>query len=186
MRINKSATLLAALFVAASLSTVSPASAASLAVADVPGDVLRIVEVGTDAMGADSVANRNREFVRFQNVSGAPVDVAGVLVEDNWAHSKTLADVAHSCNTYKIVDLPSNPTTMVAPGEVVTVFNGIRWGGNYKVGSEYRLYANSDPDCGTNGQFFNNDNDAVYVTKGDGTVQSSWSWEHNGGYAFKP
>ncbi|MFI9551954.1 hypothetical protein [Nonomuraea endophytica] len=60
-----------------------------------PGDVLRIVEVCTDAMGAVSVANGNREFVCFQNVSGAPVDVAGVLVEDNWAQTLALVEGDH-------------------------------------------------------------------------------------------
>lgn len=182
MRISKSASLLAAIVAALALFGV-PASATS---ADVPGDVLRIVEVGTDAMGADSYANRNREFVKFQNVSAAAVDVAGVLVEDNWAHARTVAGDAHTCNTYKIVDLPSNASTMVAPGEFVTVFNGSRWGGNRKVGSEYQLFANSDTDCGTFGQFFNNNNDAAHVTKADGTVLSSYSWDLNGGYTFKP
>lgn len=178
---RKSAVILSALFVAlAAFGFSAPASA------DVPGDVLRIVEVGTDAMGADNYANRNREFVKFQNVSGGPVDVAGVLVEDNWAHAKTVAGDAHTCNTYKIVDLPGNATTMVAPNEYVTVFNGSRWGGNRKVGSEYQLFANSDPDCGTAGQFYNNNNDAAHVTKANGDVLSSFSWDHNGGYAFKP
>ncbi|WP_433520157.1 hypothetical protein ACQP2T_63500 (plasmid) [Nonomuraea sp. CA-143628] len=183
MRISKSASLLAAVFVALALFGV-PASAVS---AVAPGDVLRIVEVGTDAMGADSYANRNREFVKFQNVSSAPVDVAGVLVEDNWAHSRTVAGDAHTCNTYKIVDLPSNATTMVQPGEYVTVFNGSRWGGNRKVGAEYQLFANSDTDCGTFGQFYNNDADTAWVTKANGTdVYSSKSWDWNGGYTVKP
>lgn len=184
MRISKSASLFAGVLIAASLST-SPASAATAV--DVPGDVLRIVEVGTDAMGADSYANRNREFVKFQNVSSAAADVANVLVEDNWARARTVAGDAHSCNTYKIVDLPSNATTMVQPNEYVTVFNGSRWGGNRKVnGNEYQLFANSDADCGTAGQFYNNNNDTANVTKADGTVLSSYSWDLNGGYTFKP
>ncbi|MFG1683481.1 hypothetical protein ACGFNP_25155 [Nonomuraea sp. NPDC049269] len=184
MRISKSASLFAGVLIAASLST-SPASAVTTV--DVPGDVLRIVEVGTDAMGADSYANRNREFVKFQNVSNAPVDVAGVLVEDNWAHARTVGGDAHTCNTYKIVDLPSNATTMVQPNEYVTVFNGSRWGGNRKVGSEYQLFANSDTDCGTFGQFYNNDADTAWVTKANGAdVYSSKSWDWNGGYTVKP
>ncbi|NUP23998.1 MAG: hypothetical protein HOZ81_49685 [Streptomyces sp.] len=176
----KSAIVLSAAALAAGLVGAVPASA------DVPGDVLRIVEVGTDAMGADTYANRNREFVKVQNVSTAAVDVAGVLVEDNWAHAKTVAGDAHSCNTYKIVDLPGSPTTMLAPGEYVTVYNGTRWGGNRKVGNEYQLFANSDADCGTAGQFYNNDADTAWVTKSSGDAYSSKSWDWNGGYTVKP
>ncbi|WP_170223821.1 lamin tail domain-containing protein [Nonomuraea turkmeniaca] len=182
MRLNKSAILFVGVVIAASMTT-GPATAS----ADVPGDVLRIVEVGTDAMGADSYANRNREFVKFQNVSDGPIDVANVLVEDNWAHAKTVKGDAHTCNTYKIVDLPDNGTTVIAKGEYVTVFNGSRLGGDRKInGSEYQLFADSDTDCGTAGQFFNNNNDTAWVTKANGDVLSSYSWDHNGGYVFKP
>ncbi|MGW5259613.1 hypothetical protein ACWEQG_01480 [Microbispora sp. NPDC004025] len=160
---------------------VAPASTADAAPAPVTGD-LRIVRVGTDAMGADSFANRNREYVTFQNVSGHPVNVAGVLVEDNWAHGRTLAHRPHTCNTYKITDLPDNSTTEIANGEYVTVFNGTRVGGDYKAGAEYRLYANSDTDCGTFGQFYNNDADTAWVTKADGGELANKSWDWNGGY----
>lgn len=155
--------------------------------ADVTGNVLQIVEVGTDAMGADSFANRNREFVTFKNVSGSSVDIAGVLVEDNWAHARTVAGDSHTCNTYKITDLPDNAGTMLAPGESVTVFNGVRWGGGRKVGSVYQLFANSDVDCGTFGQFFNNDADTAWVTRNGptGEVLSSKSWDWNGGYFIR-
>jgi hypothetical protein len=183
MRISKSATLLSAVFLAAAVGVAGAVPAS----ADIPGNVLRIVEVGTDAMGADTYANRNREFVRFQNVSGNPVDVAGVLVEDNWAHAKTRANATHTCNTYKVVDLPDNATTTIQPNEYVTVFNGSRWGGDRKVnGNEYQLFANSDADCGTGGHFLNNNNDTVWVTNADGRPYSTFSWDHNGGYTFKP
>lgn len=187
MRLNKSAILLSAFVAALALFGV-PASATSVAVPD--GDDLKIVAVGTDAMGADSFSNRNREFVKFQNVSGGDLDMAGVLVEDNWAHARTLAHDDHTCNTYKIVDLPDNATTTIANGEYVTVFNGSRWGGNRKLVNgatvEYQLFANSDRDCGTEGQYFNNNNDAVYVSTATGVVLVTWAWDHNGGYVFKP
>jgi hypothetical protein len=183
----KSAILLSAFFAALALSGV-PASASAAAPPD--SDDLAIVEVGTDAMGADSYSNRNREFVKFRNVSSASVDVKDVLIEDNWAHAKTKAEAAHTCNTHKIVDLPDNTGTEIAPGEYVTVFNGSRWGGNRKLVSgsvvEYQLFANSDRDCGTEGQYFNNNNDAVYVTTAKGVVLATFAWDHNGGYTFKP
>lgn len=150
----------------------------STASAAAPGDTLKIVRVGTDAMGADTYANRNREFVTFKNVSGADFDVADVLVEDSWSRGNSHP---HTCNTYKITDLPGIGTnTVLHPNEYVTVFNGERAGGDYKVGAEYRLYANSDTDCGTSGQFFNNDADTAWVTKGAVTDSKSWDW--NGGY----
>ncbi|MET8985810.1 hypothetical protein ABZW49_10215 [Nonomuraea wenchangensis] len=176
----------AALLSAAALTAALGVAGAAPASADIPGNVLRIVEVGTDAMGADNYGNRNREFVRFQNVSGNPVDVAGVVVEDNWAHAKTRAGAAHTCNTYKIASLPGG-TMMLGKDEYVTVFNGSRWGGDRKVnGNEYQLFANSDADCGTAGHFLNNNNDTVWVTNADGRPYSTFSWDHNGGYAFKP
>lgn len=177
MRTTKFLAVLAAVALALGLGSISsPASA------DVPGTVLKIVEVGTDAMGADSRANLNREFVKFQNISNASVDVAGVLVEDNWGHAKTVKGESHTCNTYKITDLPGSATTMVAPGEFVTVFNGSRWGGDRKVDSEYQLFAKSDTDCGTFGHFYNNDADTAWVTKADGDAYSSKSWDWAGGY----
>lgn len=158
-------------------------SAASAAVTPAPaaGD-LKITRVGTDAMGSDSFANRNREFVTFKNVSGHAVDVANVLVEDNWAHGRTVAHRAHTCNTYKLTDLPDNASTEIAAGETVTVFNGTRIGGDFKAGGEYRLYANSDTDCGTFGQFYDNNADTAWVTLADGTELAKKSWDWNGGY----
>ncbi|MEU4577459.1 hypothetical protein [Nonomuraea sp. NPDC023979] len=174
---------LAAFALAFSGLAASPASAATSAAAVAPdSDDLRIVRVGTDAMGADSYSNRNREYVTFKNVSDHAVDIANVLVEDNWAHGRTLANRSHSCNTYKITDLPDNSTTELAAGEYVTVFNGVRAGGDHKAGSEYRLYADSDVDCGTAGQFYNNDADTAWVTTAAGVELAKKSWDWNGGY----
>jgi hypothetical protein len=187
MRINKSLILVTTFATAAVMAGVPSSATAASTAADVPGTVLKIVEVGTDAMGVDTYANRNREFVKFQNVSGGSIDVANVLVEDNWAHAKTVAGDSHSCNTYKVTNLPDNATTTIANGEFVTVFNGRRWGGDRKVnGNEYQLFANSDPDCGTAGQFYNNDADTAWVSKANGDVYSSKSWDWNGGYTVKP
>lgn len=169
---------------ALALSVLAP-SATATATAAVPpaADKLRVVKVGTDAMGSDTFTNRNREYVTFKNVSDGPLDIANVVVEDNWAHNRTLMSgpSTHTCNTYKITDLPDNPTTDIAMNETVTVFNGA--GTNVKVGTEYRLFANSDTDCGTLGHFYNNDNDTVWVTSADGaTTYGSKSWDWGGGY----
>ena len=169
---------------ALALSVLAPAATATATAAVPPtAGQLRVVKVGTDAMGSDTFTNRNREYVTFKNVSGVTLDIANVVVEDNWAHNRTLAPgvPTHTCNTYKITNLPDNPTTDIANGEYVTVFNG--YGTDVKVGTEYRLFANSDTDCGTLGHFYNNDNDTVWVTSADGVTEyGKKSWDWGGGY----
>ncbi|MEV0616083.1 hypothetical protein AB0I81_22410 [Nonomuraea sp. NPDC050404] len=153
------------------------ASAVPASAAAPDNNDLKIVQVGTDAMGADSFSNRNREFVKFENVSSADLDIANVIVEDNWARTNS----SHTCNTYKITDLPGNDTTVIAAGATVTVYNGSRWGGDRRDGNAYHLYAKSDVDCGTFGHFFNNDADTAWVVHGN-TVLAKKSWDWNGGY----
>jgi hypothetical protein len=145
------------------------------------GNDLQIVRVGTDAMGADSYRNRNREFVTFKNVSGEPLDIAGVVIEDDWGHART----DNTCNRYEITKLPGNDTTVIAPGATVTVYNGSRWGGDRRYGDAYHLYANSDTDCGTFGHFYNNGADTVWITHGS-TELAKWGWNWHGGYSFTP
>ncbi|TYB69758.1 lamin tail domain-containing protein [Nonomuraea sp. PA05] len=177
MRLNKSALLFAAVVAAAGLAG-SPASASSSAL-DLPVGALTIVEVGTDAMGSDTFANRNREFVTFKVTGGGPVDIDGLVVQDNWSKNN---GSPHTCNKYVITGLPGQGSAaLLAAGETVTVYNGSRWGGNYKDGSAYRLYAKSDVDCGASGHFLNNDADSVWLTSG-ATQVASKSWDWNGGY----
>lgn len=165
------------------IASATSASAAAIPVTTVGQLQIPNNGVGTDAMGTDARVNLNRESVTFKNVTGADLDIAGVLVEDNWAHAKTLAADPHSCNTYKITDLPGSGTnTILAPGESVTVFNGSRWGGDRKVGNAYHLYARSDADCGTAGHFYNNDADTAWVTTSLGVELAKKSWDWNGGY----
>ncbi|MFF0864141.1 hypothetical protein ACFYUV_20450 [Nonomuraea sp. NPDC003560] len=177
MRITKSAIVLSTAALAAGLVGAIPASA------DVPIGALQIVEVGTDAMGSDTFANRNREFVTFKSNSRLPVDITGLVVQDNWSHGNS---GPHTCNKYVINALPGQASgAVLGVGETVTVFNGARVGGNYKTASgEYRLFADSDVDCGTAGHVFNNDADTVWLTSGVTDVHSK-SWDWNGGYTVK-
>lgn len=170
---------------AAALVLPTPSAATSLMVGSV-----KILRVGTDAMGSDTFDNRNREFVRLQ-VTGAPgdvYDVANVKIEDNWAH---FSGSPSSCNTYTISTLPDSsdadalPDSTVLPvGTVVTVFNGSHSSGDHWTASEgYKLFANSDTNCGTYGHFLNNDADRVWVTKGP-AVKDDESWDWGGGYSI--
>lgn len=183
MLAKKTAALTFATALALSVLAPSATATTTTSVASAPtANQLKVTKVGTDAMGSDTFTNRNREYVTFKNVSDGPLDIANVVVEDNWAHNRTLMSgpSTHTCNTYKITDLPDNPTTDIAMNETVTVFNGA--GTNVKVGTEYRLFANSDTDCGTLGHFYNNDNDTAWVTKVDGTPITKRSWDWGGGY----
>lgn len=163
-----------------------------------PPSGLEITRVGTDAMGADTFDNRNREFVRFKNDSAVAVDLTNVYTEDNWSHGNVFA---HTCNKYKFsgVGLPDGPDGDDTPdgftlqaGMFVTVYNGSRDAGNYYDSAStpptYKMYANSDTDCGTFGHYFNNNNDRVwlmYDATGDGVPPANLSfrdWDWNGGY----
>ena len=186
MLAKKTAALTFATALALSVLAPSATATTTTSVASAPtANQLKVTKVGTDAMGSDTFTNRNREYVTFKNVSDGPLDIANVVVEDNWAHNRTLMSgpSTHTCNTYKITDLPgTGVNTEILVGEYVTVFNGS--GDNVKVnGNEYRLFANSDTDCGTLGHFYNNDNDTVWVTSADGaTTYGSKSWDWGGGY----
>lgn len=148
--------------------------------------VLKIVEVGTDQMGADTVSGRNREFVTFE-ITGDTVDLSGVYVEDNWSRFNTND---HECNRYIIGTFPSQGNAIANKGSKVTVYNGIRFGGNHRVlindgAYHYHLFANSNPKCGLNGQFYNNNGDTFWIRKlGEGGWEAKFTYEWNGGYTI--
>jgi hypothetical protein len=145
---------------------------------------IKIVEVGTDQMGADTVSGRNREFVTFE-ITGDTVDLSGVYVEDNWSRFNTNE---HDCNRYIVGTLPSQGNALVGKGSKVTVYNGVRFGGNYRQpinggAYHYHLFADSDPKCGLNGQFYNNNGDTFWIRK-PGGWEASFTYEWNGGYTI--
>lgn len=139
-----------------------------------PVGPLKIVRVGTDAMGTDTFANRNREYVMVYNTDPNPVDIAGLVVEDNWAHNNSFPS---TCNTYKVMPAVMGGTVMLGSHSYVTVYNGA--GVNVTTGN-MKFYADSNENCGTAGQFFNNEADTVWVTNGTWVDSKSWDW--NGGY----
>ncbi|MEV0231606.1 hypothetical protein [Nonomuraea sp. NPDC050786] len=81
MRLNKSAILSLAVVGALGVTGLS-ASAAS---ADVDG--LSITQVGYNAYGADTVWNRNQEFVDVKNDGATAVNVKDLVVTDQWGKS---------------------------------------------------------------------------------------------------
>lgn len=66
--------------VLASVATARSASAVAV------GDV-RVTSYGTNAPGVDTPANRNSEFVRFKNTTGAALDIEGWVLHDTYQTS---------------------------------------------------------------------------------------------------
>ncbi|MEU7861218.1 hypothetical protein [Nonomuraea sp. NPDC049141] len=151
MRISKSACLLAAVFIAASLPA-GPASAASSA--DLPS--LEIGAIGYNAYGADTAANRNAEYVDVKNVSAAPVNVAGLLVQDSWARGNNRTE---RCNTFTLAAgaLPvveGGTADMLPAGDTLRVSMGA---GTPSVrDGVHRVYRDMPTRCGYNGHIFSN------------------------------
>lgn len=150
-----------------------PAHAVPAAAADVPG--LSIGVIGYNALGADTMANRNAEFIDIANTSGAPVNVKGLRVTDSWAYGKPAADVG-KCNNYTVESLPGITIPSGGPdegklllpaGHVIRVYAGA---GEPRVfGPGLRWHAvYMDHTCGYNGHFLNNNKpwDTVWITLG--------------------
>ncbi|MBB2914885.1 putative transglutaminase-like cysteine proteinase [Streptosporangium becharense] len=56
---------------------------------------MRITKVNYNAVGTDTMANRNAEVVRIENKSTDPVDLTdGWKLRDKWGHTYTFADAA--------------------------------------------------------------------------------------------
>lgn len=179
MRIPKSLTLIAAAVVA--LGVTGPASATMSA--DVPG--LAITQVGYNAYGADTVWNRNQEFVDVKNTGAVDVNVAGLVVADQWAKSH-VGDNDRNCNTLKVTALPGVVTgvdgsIMLAAGHTVRVYSG-RGVPAVPASSVHSLFMNSR--CGYNGHIWGNGGDTAWITLG--AVSESFPFDFDNGYTVKP
>jgi hypothetical protein len=105
-------------------------SASAVAVGDV-----RVIAYGMNAPGTDTDANRNAEFVRFKNTTGAALDIEGWVLHDtyqtaggDWGNRYTFkGSVLPTGSPFK-VDHDTNPATpdhFVMPiGADVYVYNG--------------------------------------------------------------
>lgn len=187
MRISKSAVLLAAVLIAASL-TGAPASASSATAAI---DTLDIGTIGYNAYGADTAANRNAEYVDVKNVSAAPVNVAGLLVQDAWARGNNRVE---RCNTFKLAAgaLPvvaGGTADMLPAGDTLRVYMGA---GTPSVrDGVHRVYRDMPTRCGYTGHVLNNGAgsnrwapwETVWVTLGEASESKSYNFSF--GYYVK-
>jgi len=114
----------------ASLVSLSGASASAASVGDV-----EFVAVGTNAPGKDTNANRNAEFVRLKNATGAALDIEGWVLHDSyqnsagdWGNRYTFKGTALPAGSPFRVDHDSDASTpdhFVMPvGSDLYVYNG--------------------------------------------------------------
>ena len=176
---RKSASLLAAFCVAlAVFGFAAPASA------DVPS--LSITQVGYNAYGADTIFNRNQEFVDVKNVGDASVNVAGLVVADQWAKSHE-GDNDRNCNTLKVTSLPgvvtgADSSVMLPAGHTVRVYSGRGVPAVSAGGSVHTLFMNSH--CGYHGHIWGNGGDTAWITLGANA--ESFAYDFDNGYTVKP
>ena len=98
------------------------------------GDV-KIMSYGTNAVGTDTSANRNAEFVRLRNTTAGPIDVEGWILHDtyqtgggDWGNRYTFRGSQLPAGSPFKVDHDSDPATadhfVMPTGSEVYVYNG--------------------------------------------------------------
>lgn len=134
----------------------------------IAGSDLRINKLGTDAMGADSFANRNREFIDIKNVGAAAINIANYRTEDAWAFGD---NSLNSCNTFKVKT--SNVDASMVSGTEVNLQSGhtlrVHTGAGTPAagpGNFHFVYMNSPVACGANGHYITNGADDLYFRDG--------------------
>jgi hypothetical protein len=164
------------------LALASPASAA--ASADIAG--LEIGQIGYNAYGADQPWNRNQEFVDVKNVSGGPVDVKGLKLEDAWAHGR--GSGAGQCNNYTITAVPgvveADGKLLLAAGHTLRVYVGSGTAAVFGDGQMHAVYMDHNTGCGFHGHFLNNSAqrdkgapwETVWITLGGSSESKSYNF----------
>ena len=155
-------------------------SASAVAVAPEPAPAVKIVEFGTNAPGADNSGNRNREYVKIQNTTGAPLNVEGWAIHDGYQNAA--GDFSNGY-TLRGVNLPAGspfrgagadstvPTDdqfVIPTGGTVTVYNGERFGGRWMWSDATRLVIYRDFK-----HVYNNGGDKITVANGDTSITSA-------------
>lgn len=182
MRLNKSAVLLSAAVLAVGLTGAASATAS----ADVAG--LSIAQVGYNAYGSDTVWNRNQEFIDVKNdgSTSGPVDVAGLVIADQWGKSHAgPGDNPGGCNTVKVTALQGIATggtgsVMLPVGDIIRVYSGRGTAGVSD--NVHTLFLNSR--CGYHGHIWGNGGDTAWITLGGNS--ESFPFDFDNGYTVKP
>jgi hypothetical protein len=144
-------------------------------------------------MGADTAANRYREYILIKNDTEAPVNVKDWSTQDSWANTTNGDDVvAGDCNTavftaarLRFLDADNSAVEGVQPGlwlpagETITVYSG---GSTDTVNDENHFMSLNRESCGLHGHYLNNNNDTVYLRNADGVVVDEKDYNFHGGY----
>lgn len=156
--------------------TGSAAFATSTA-APTPAPALRVFEYGTNAPGKDTTGNRNAEFVRLVNTTGAALDVEGWKIHDayqngdgEYSNGYTLkASALPDGSPFKVTaDHDSDPTTanttrfVVPAGGQVYLYNGSGFDST-PTNNTAAIYRNFK-------HVYNNGGDTIYVRNAAGAV----------------
>ncbi|MBN6054500.1 lamin tail domain-containing protein, partial [Nonomuraea sp. RK-328] len=161
MRITKSLTLLAAVVLAAGVT-----SAAAFATADPD---LSVSRVNYNAVGADTLANRWQEAVYLKNTSGAELDISGWKVHDTYRNAED-----EYSNSYAF---PAG--TKVKAGGLVVVTSAA---GVNKTDPNATQVFYMDFKKGLNGHWLNNGGDTVFVEKANGDQVTKLVYDFDNGY----
>ncbi|MGR6922663.1 hypothetical protein ACU635_51130 [[Actinomadura] parvosata] len=161
-------------------------ASAVTASADADVDGLSIVNIGYNARGADSIWNRNKEYVDIQ--ASVDVNVKGLKLYDGWG--KTHLDDARGCNRYEVASLPGitevDGKLTLQAGHTIRVHSG--WGQPSVTGTRHNVYMNSGAGskagCGYHGHIWNNLVDTAYIAlNGD---EESAAYDFEDGYTVRP
>jgi hypothetical protein len=154
------------------------AGSSTAAVVATPFAELQIGTIGYNAVGTDTYANRNKEFVDVKAV--AAFDVKDLVVSDSWGRVNNPDGVG--CNAYKIVNnLPGKADTVLPAGHTLRVYVGAGTPSFDDVRDRYNVFMNSNDDCGSHGQFFDNLGDRAFIAKGTQVESRHYGFE-NGYY----
>lgn len=150
-----------------------------------PASTMPINKLGTDAMGSDTFANRNREFVDIKNTAAVPAVITDYRTEDAWAFGDNSPS---PCNTFKVsttnvdASMVAGPVVTLPAGHTLRVYTGA--GVPAVAGTFHFAYMNSPVGCGASGHYITNAADDLYWRDGTAahTVVSHVRFNRLGGY----
>jgi hypothetical protein len=148
---------------------------------------VKIVRISMDAVGADTLTNRWREFVDFKNVGDAEVNVKGWVLTDKWSHNND--NNPKGCNTItfrkatSVTDaggfqhLSTHDDGLWLPkGHTIRVYTG---GDEDSTDNTLHTVAINKANCGYKGHYLNNNADRVFLSNATGDVVDSegYNWK---------
>lgn len=154
----------------------------------VAGADFKVVDAGTDAMGADRYHNRHREWVTFEKVTPGTADITNWVTVDAWAKGDTSSS---ACNTFKFktsnvsAGLITDDDVVIGQNERVRVYTGNGTPSDASGDEPFKVYMNSSWKCGANGHYITNNGDDLYLLDASGDVKAHSRFDRFDGYETK-